>query len=61
MFYLTPNTCQNIVVGLALVIFALGLGTLIGLISKFLMPLLIVGTIAFVGYKLYSLLKGAKA
>lgn len=54
MFVIQKETYQKLVTGFMLVVFTLGLGTLVGLISKILVPLLFIGAIIFAVYKYFQ-------
>lgn len=52
MFVIQYN---KFVTGFMLVVFTLGLSTLVGLISKIIVPLLFVGVVSFAVYKYFQL------
>lgn len=54
MFVIQKETYQKLVTGFMLVVFTLGLGTLVGLISKILIPLMFIGAIIFAVYKYFQ-------
>lgn len=55
MFVIQQDTYNKLVTGFMLVVFTLGLGTLVGLISKIIVPLLFVGAVGFAVYKYFQL------
>lgn len=55
MFVTQQDTYNKFVTGFMLVVFTLGLSTLVGLISKTIVPLLFVGAVSFAVYKYFQL------
>lgn len=55
MFTIQQDTYNKFVTGFMLVVFTLGLVTLVGLISKTIVPLLFVGAVSFAVYKYFQL------
>ena len=55
MFAIQQDTYNKFVTGFMLVVFTLGLVTLVGLISKTIVPLLFVGAVSFAVYKYFQL------
>lgn len=55
MFTIQQDTCNKLVTGFMLVVFTLGLGTLVGLISKIIVLLLFTGAVGFAVYKYFQI------
>ena len=56
MFPIQQDTCNKLVTGFMLVVFTLGLGTLVGLISKIIVLLLFTGAVGFAVYKYFQII-----
>ena len=55
MFVIQQDTYNKLVIGFMLIVFTLGLNTLVGLISKIIVPLVFVGAVAFAVYKYFQI------
>ena len=55
MFLIKQDTYNKLATGFMLVVFTLGLCTLVGLISKVIVPLLFVGVVSFAVYKYFQI------
>lgn len=56
MFTIQQDTYNKLVTGFMLVVFTLGLGTLVGLISKIIVLLLFTGAVGFAVYKYFQII-----